>query len=483
VTPSQSGSTWAPPILNTGNENQLDAMQDKTFDSERRSSRFARTMDRLRQREWIVPTAIVLLAIGLSFAMEALDEHVTGRLEPVWYLFSGRHTIARQFLSALAAAMVAILTMAFSITVTALTFIGQHYGSRVLRNFMQDLRTQLVMGTFLATFVYALLVLRTVHSASDGGSLPRISVTFAIVLAVLSLFILTYFLYHLSERMDAPNIVASIGHDLGRVIDRTTQAPAEIGPSDEAFPPESTGTATRRVEAMDTGYIQRIDEDELIEAAASHEAMVRLHCRIGMFVVQGDTLATVRSEHRAEEPLCIRIRACIRLGAARSLEQDIEFGVDQLVQVAIRGLSPERNDTFTAMLCLDRLAAALSRLAERDFPSSMRRDRDGCPRLWICRMRFPDLADRAFDQIHFFGSGTPMVSIRLLETIQTIARRVKRDEDREALRRHALETHRASRTSLRDSMGIEGIERAFTDTMRTLERSPQPFPALEKRGA
>lgn len=133
-----------------------------------------------------MPTAMVLLAIGFSFAMEALDEHVKGRLEPVWYLFSGGQTIARQFLSALAAAMVAILTMAFSITVTALTFIGQYYGSRVLRNFMQDLKTQLVMGAFLATFVYALLVLRTVHSASHAGSLPRISVTFAILLAVVS---------------------------------------------------------------------------------------------------------------------------------------------------------------------------------------------------------------------------------------------------------------------------------------------------------
>ncbi len=147
-------------------------MQNKTFDSERRSARFARMVDRLRSREWIVPTAMVLLAVGLSFAMEALDEHVKGRLDPVWYLFSGGHTIARQFLSALAAAMVAILTMAFSITVTALTFIGQHYGSRVLRSFMQDLKTQLVIGTFLATFVYALLVLRTVHSASHDSSLP-----------------------------------------------------------------------------------------------------------------------------------------------------------------------------------------------------------------------------------------------------------------------------------------------------------------------
>lgn len=461
-------------------------MQNKTFDSERRSARFARMMDRLRSREWIVPTAMVLLAIGLSFAMEALDEHVKGRLDPVWYLFSGGHTIARQFLSALAAAMVAILTMAFSITVTALTFIGQHYGSRVLRSFMQDLRTQLVMGTFLATFVYALLVLRTVHSASHDSSLPRISVTFAIVLAVVSLFILTYFLYHLSERMDAPNIVASIAHDLDRVIDRTTQARVDIGPSigpsGEECPPEPPITAAYRVQAMDTGYVQRIDEEALIKAAASHEAMVQLHCRAGAFVIEGDTLATVRSEPRTEKPLCILIRASIRLGAARSLEQDVEFGIDQLVQVAIRGLSPGRNDTFTVMLCLDRIAAALNRLAERDFPPSTRRDRDGCPRLWICRMRFPDLADRAFEQIHSFGGETAAVSIRLLETIKAIARRVNREEDREALRRHAREVNRASRTALQDSMGIEAIERAFTDTMRTLERNPQSPLASEKRG-
>jgi uncharacterized membrane protein len=180
---------------------------------------------------------------------------------------------------------------------------------------------------------------------------------FGIVLAVTSLAMLIYFLYHLSERMDAPNIVAAVAHDLDRVIYRTTRDRMEAEPSCDAHLAESP-----EVESMTSGYVQKIDEEELVEIAGSHEVTVRLHFRVGAFVTRGDALATVRPGNRTDR-LTRHIRASVRLGAKRTLDQDIEFGIDQLVHMAIRGLSPERNDTFTAMLCLDRLGAALSTLA------------------------------------------------------------------------------------------------------------------------
>ncbi len=423
-----------------------------------------RLLDRVRRHDWIVPSAMVLLAVVVAFTMGALDQVVDGRLKPVWWLFSAGQTTARQLLSAIAAAMIAIVTMTFSITVTALIFIAQHYGTLLIRTFMRNLMTQFVMGSFLATFVYSLLVLRLVHSAGNDVSVPRIAITLGIVLALVSFGLLVYFLYHMSENIDAPNLIAALGEDLERVIHRTTEPRNDASETDT--PPPKT-TASQTVTADSAGYVQMIDHEGLLALAQRHHAVIRLKFGIGRFVQRGDRLATIDGSPGLLIP-AEQVRKAMPIGAKRTLEADIEFGLNQLVQVAIRGLSPGRNDTFTTMLCLDRLGAALSLLADRRFPPAVRRDDRGQPRLTTQPTTFADLADRSFEQIQSFGGETTVVAARLLHTLRTVAVHTHRPADRVALRRHVTAVHEESRKRLSERVGIETVEREFEAAMAAL---------------
>ena len=433
-----------------------------------------RLLDRVRRHDWIVPSTMVLLAVGIAFTMDALDQVVEGRLKLVWWLFSGGQTTARQLLSAIAAAMVAIVTMTFSIIVTALIFIAQHYGALLIRTFMRNFTTQIVMGAFAATFVYALLVLRSVHSASTDEALPRIAITLGILLALVSFGMLVYFLYHVSQNIDAPNLIAALGRDLERVVHRITE-PLDGAPDTE-YPPATQMTGSQTVTSESTGYVQIIDHERLLALAQQHNAVIRLEFGIGRFVQQGDRLATIDGPPGTLIPPGI-VRKAMPIGAKRTLEADIEFGLNQLVQVAIRGLSPGRNDTFTTMLCLDRLGAALSLLAERRFPPAVRRDDRGQPRLMTQPATFAELVDRSFEQIQSFGGETTVVAARLLHTLHTVAAHSHRPADRAALRRHVVAIHEESRKRLSDRVGIDAVEREFEVAMAALDGSSFVKPA------
>lgn len=433
-----------------------------------------RLLDRIRRHDWIVPFSMVWLAVVLAFSIDALDQRVDDRLEPVWWLFSGGQTTARQLLSAIAAAMAAIVTMAFSITVTAVTFIAQHYGTLIIRTFMRNLTTQFVMGSFLATFVYSLLILRSVHSAADDESLPRLAITLGIMLALVSFGMLVYFLYHISENIDAPNLIAAVGWDLERAIRRITEPPDRAGDNDNLPAPQMIGSQI--VTADTTGYVQTIDYERLLGLARRHGAVIRLELDVGRFVQQGDCLTTIGAPSEVCIPANI-VRKAVVIGSKRTVEADIEFGLNQLVQVAIRGLSPGRNDTFTTLLCLDRLGAALSLLADRRFPPAVRCDENGHPRLMTGSATFAELVDRSFEQIHSFGGETPIVAARMLRTLRTIGGHTKRPADRATLRRHIAAVHEESRRHLGDRIGIEAVEREFHEAMAALDDGGRPAAA------
>ncbi len=424
----------------------------------------SRLVDRVRRHDWIVPSAMVLLAAVLAFSLDALDQAVDGRLKPVWWLFSAGQTTARQLLSAIAAAMVAIVTMAFSITMTAVTFIAQHYGTPLVHTFPRNLTTQVVLGSFLSTFVYALLVLRSVHGASTDEAVPRIAITVGIVFALISFGMLVYFLYHMAENISAPNLIAAIGHDLERVIQRITEPPN--GAADKDTQPLQT-IGSQIVTADSTGYVHTIDDERLLALARRHDAFIRLEFGIGRFVQRGDRLATMDGPSDVRIP-ADTVRKAMPIGVKPTLEADIEFGLNQLVQVAIRSLSPDRNDTFTTMLCLDRLGAALSLLAERRFPPSVRRDAGGHPRLMTRQITFVELLDRSFIPIHSFRSESPVVAAHLLRTLRVVADHTRRQADCAGVRRHVVAVHEESRKHLSDRIGIEVIEREFSEAMAAL---------------
>ena len=393
---------------------------------------------------WVIPVLMTLAAITLSFVLVTLDEAVREpTLAQVGWLWNGGPEGARALLSTVAGSMITVAGVVFSVTIVALSLASSQFGPRLLRNFMRDTGNQIVLGTFIATFVYCLLVLRTVRGVATQEFVPSIAITGGVVLAVLSLGVLIYFIHHVSASIQVTHLITAVSHDLLRAIDRLFPETLGHGASEpprsqHTPPPEACGRETRTVHASRSGYVQAIDSDGLMQLATAHDLRLHVTHRPGHFVVQGTALVTVWSGGPVDASPAEQIQNTFILGAERTLTQDVEFAVDQLVEVAVRALSPGINDPFTAMACVDRLGEALCRLAERVLPSPDRYDAHGTLRVIADPITFAELTDAAFTKIRQYGRSSAAVTIRLLETLAVIAAHTSRPEDRAALHHHTL---------------------------------------------
>lgn len=406
--------------------------------------------DTVRASYWFVPGLFALGAILLSFAAPWLDATVdeSSAQLPEWILTTTG--AARSTLSALAGAMMAVTGTVFSITVVTLSLTSQQFGPRLLRRFMYDLPTQMTLGLFLATGFYCLLILRVVEDRGGGPSAPHLSVLAAIVLAVLSMIMLIFFIHHVAMLIQAPHVVAAVARDLDDSIERLF--PEKMGKSagDQAKgdgnQEEQLGDNYAVVRSANEGYIQAIDTDRLMSLASEHDLVIRLRAGPGRFIEVGASLMDVWSTSETElmiDDLAAPLNETVITGIRRTPRQDVECAVAELVEVAVRSLSPGINDPFTAINCIDRLGAALGRLAERKLPEAHRYDDRGRFRVIAHPVTFADVLDAALNQIRQYGRDSVAVTIRLLDALQTIAEHVHRDPDMEALFLHATMIARA----------------------------------------
>jgi len=438
-----------------------------------------KTWDRVRSSFWFRPAVMAGGAMVLTFATIALDEPVTDWLTLNWgWTFTGGAEGASALLGVIAGSMITIAGVVFSMTLVALSLASSQLGPRLLRNFMRDAATQTVLGTFVATFLYCLLVLRTIRRADEIAFVPHMSVTLGLLLAVASVGVLIYFIHHVSVSIQANEIVARVGAELIEGIERLF--PENIGRGAPRIPTASPdagfldtfGREARPVDSAGDGYLQFVDGNALMALAMQEDVVIRLERRLGHYVVAARPLALVWPGSRVADGLKDRINSAFALGNQRTSVQGIEFAVNQLVEIAIRALSPGVNDPFTAMTCVDHLGAALCRLAQRDMPSPYRHDSQDQLRLITPVFTFPDAADAAFNQIRQYGRTSTAVTIRLLETIAEVARSVHRPEDRAALLRHAKMIVRGARGGLLEDEDRQEVEERFQSANQVLSESP-----------
>jgi len=436
--------------------------------------------DRLRSSLWFVPTLMSVAAVALSFATIALDERVTDEwLKELGWTYSGGAEGASLMLSTVAGSMIAIAGTVFSMTLVALSLASSQLGPGLLRNFMRDTGNQLVLGTFVATFLYCLLVLRTIRRADEAAFVPHLSVSIAVVLAIVSLGVLIYFIHHVSMSIQTDEVIARIGKNLNEGVDRLF--PEHLGESDPLRPaasidtrlPEAFESGARPVEADEDGYLQRIDADALMALAEREDLLLRLERRPGHYLVKGRPLVMVWPAERVTEELAIRMNSAFAVGHQRTSAQDVEFHVNQLVEIAVRALSPGVNNPFAAIACIDRLGSGLCRLAERDMPSTHRLDTQGRLRLVATGPTFAGILDASFNPIRQCARSNPAVLIRLLESIGQIAGAVRQAEDRIALTRHATMLGRAAREALPEPDDREAVQVRFETVMDVLQAPPR----------
>jgi uncharacterized membrane protein len=365
-------------------------------------TRLLHVLEGFQSSYWFLPSLLTTLATCAAMASVRLDlvlgEAPLGSF--TWIRTAGPEG-ARAVLATVAGSMITIGGVVFSITIVALSLASSQFGPRLLTNFMRDRGNQLVLGTFIATFIYCLVVLRSVSAVEERTFVPHLSVTFAVGLAIVSVGVLIYFMHHASTSIQAAHVISLVGRDLDEAIRRFFPArddePAAERPGTDG-PPDGFRESAEPIPATGGGYVQTIDLDGLTELASERGVVVRLLRRQGQFVTAGSPLALVTPADRDGDEIARKVNRAFLYGDERSTSADPEFAIEQLVEVAVRALSPGVNDPFTAIRCIDRLGSSLALIARRRLPTFHRFDDEGSPRVFERRLTYSGVCDAAFNR-------------------------------------------------------------------------------------
>ena len=385
----------------------------------------------LTHRFWAIPLLFAFGASLLALAVTAVDESFDTSLR-LPFLFAGGPEGARAVLAAIITSMISFTGLVFSITIVVLQLTSSQFSPRVLRSFLEDRFNQVALGVFVATFVYGLVVLRGVRgTAQVGPFVPQIGVTLAFAFVLASVLVFLAFIHHIAQSIRAATILASIADDTRALLD--DRFPAGARPEPALSPRVGP---TRTISADSPGVVQRVDDAALADAAESQGVCIELIRAVGEFVATGAPLALVHGEAPFDDDL---VNAAVHVGRGRSMDEDVGFGLRQLVDIAERALSPGINDPTTAVQALDHLHDLVRRLATRVVSPRQRTSGDGRLVLWVPQPQFADYLALAFDEIAHWGGDSPRVRRRLqiaLRDLQSAARPEHRPAVIEAITRH-----------------------------------------------
>lgn len=438
--------------------------------------RLAAIWESLRTSYWFIPSIMSAAAVVLAVAAIWLDHtwKVKGPWLENWVIASGPDGV-RSLLNAVAASMITIAGVTFSITIVALSLASQQFGPRMLYNFMRDRGNQVVLGTFVATFLYSMILLRSVDGGGDSGFVPDVAVGIGMLLTLASLGVLIYFIHHISASIQADNVVAAVMDDLNITLDRICGVDAmkedDSGECDtEERPPPPLEGQCRPILSRHTGYVEAIAEEDLVRLAERLDVVIKLRKRAGHFMMRGQVLAEIAPPDKLDDESLATIRHAFLYGTKRTHVQDIEFGMDQLVEIALRALSPAINDPFTARMCVDHLGQAIARLARQGTQTAVLRDASGKVRVITDPPTFEGIVDTAFDQIRQNMWPHVAVAIRILEVIAAVAPFCRSDMHRGPLRKQADMVMRAAEREVQEPHDLEDIRTRYEAAVNGLGR-------------
>lgn len=378
----------------------------------------------MRTSFWFVPSLIVAASVILALVLIGADSTGSDQWLARWpRVFGAGAAAARGMLSTIAGSMMTVVGVTFSMVLVTLALASSQYSSRILRNFMRDRATQVVLGIFAGIFTYCLIVLRTIRGSDEGEFVPTLALAFGVVLAIGGISVLIFFIHHIASSIQASSIIASVADETLLAIDRLFPGKLGNGPVDpheeEALLPVKNRN-WQAVPARGNGYIQNVDDVTLLHLARQHQTIVRMERGIGEFVVHGTALASLALEDPPAKEIVAALQSAYSIDRHRTLEQDSGFGIRQIVDMALRGLSPGINDTTTAVMCVDHLTAILARLASRNIPS-LHRFEEGELRVIAIGPTFASLVAGSFDQIRTSARGNVAIMLRMLGALQTVA--------------------------------------------------------------
>jgi len=459
-------------------------------------------VEQLRSSYWFIPALMALGALVLALSSTTLDRWLGPQwLQGSFLVAASRPDGARAILTAIGGSMIGVAGTVFSVTMAAVVYASGQYGPRLLTNFLSDRGNQITLGTFTATFVFSIMVLRTIQSpdengaAASAGFVPHLALIIAIALALCSIAVLIYFIHHVPTRIHISNVIRDIGEALIAAID--DRYPKNIGSGADdrqqatdawwqlpaAFRPGADQGKAKvdygEVASNARGYIQFLDEKTLLAAAKRHTVVVRSNVRPGTFLFEGTIVFDVWPAERLTDEVARDLLGAIATGARRTPTDDMLFLVDELVEIAARALSPGVNDPYTAMNCIDWISAALAELAARPTPDPLRTDEDNKLRIVAEPLAFGEYVRLSLGAIREYAAGDKLTSMHFLRTIELIARRCIKGSHVLALTREAENLVELARDKL-TGPALREVEAEAGIVARALAtpRRRRPFPEL-----
>ena len=372
---------------------------------------------------FLIRPVTIALALGCSGAVlswiEESNPSIGDWVPRVLFFSHSDPGVAQVILSDIATSTMTVVSIVFAILLMTLTLASMQFSPRIIVSFARDRVTQWTLGIFLGTFLYCMAALPAAHTLPDPFA-PVVTVIGAITLAITCVGLLLFFIHHISQAISVNHIVDRIASETEVVVDEVMPLPrrrVHLETSDSVEPRTWETPLLNDV----SGYIRFVDLKQLVSVATSHHVKVQVVRRVGQFVPVGTPLLMVNKAERLSPEAGAAFRAAFDFGPTRTLQQDIEFGVLQIVDIALKAISPAVNDPTTAVGCVDQLSRILIRFASRETPESRLYDLRGVARVSIQWIDFERLLDSAFEQIRMYSKGDIAVSLRLLRALGDIA--------------------------------------------------------------
>lgn len=396
----------------------------------------------LKSTFWFVPALFVLFSIVLSVVLVYIDGIVELSQDGLGRLFFvNSANSARSILSTISGAMMGVAGTVFSITLVVLTLASSQFGPRLIKNFMYVRLNQIVLGAYISTYLYCLFVLSAVKFNADYTFIPSISILVAILISAINIILLIIFIHRIAVSIQADKVISDISSFIA--VQVKTLFPEKMGEESDRSEVIDVDALKKSynfqfsIKSSENGYLQYIDSEMLMEIIVKNDSFFELHHRSGSHLVKGLELGVFYTNEDDEESITARMLNQFVVGKTKTAQQDIEFSISQMVEIAARALSPGVNDPFTAITCVDNLTATLVYLVGAKFPSNFRFDEDNKLRVIVDGVDFEGVLDAAFNQIRQFSEGSTAVMIRLMEALITIYGFAKKEEHKTAILKHA----------------------------------------------
>ena len=327
--------------------------------------------------------------------------------------------VAQVILAGIAGSIMTVVSIVFAILLMTLTLASMQFSPRIIVSFSRDRVTQWTLGIFLGTFSYCMAALPAARSLPHPFA-PVATVLGAMVLALACVGLLLFFIHHISQAISVNHIVDRIAEETEAMIDEMMPRPHRLDRLKDIEPLRANPSEVA-VSSNASGYIRLVDTRRLVALAKHYHVTIRVLRRVGHFVPVGIPLMMVSKGNRLPPEGAAELLAAFDVGPTRTLQQDVEFGVLQIVDIALKAISPAVNDPTTAINCVDQLSRILVRFASRELPEEVLYDPPGIARASIGWIHFGRLVEAAFEQIRMYSKTDVAVSLRLLRAFSDIA--------------------------------------------------------------